>query len=381
MFTEDDGVYYASNPETFGLGSTINVKPDFLARGVKMRAPEVVEILHVFTGSVPAVTGGALGRDAAKLIKKAIFTDDEEWCNLSGASIRVLDQMDFGDKSVDPADVASAATSASYVAVFRQTFTPPRMKRPRDYAIPLINFLEGNSMQIQFCSALPDGWGAGGGAIGALALSYRMWARVVEGRKNEVKSRRKLSEQSFNRDDDWYPTDDGAIRALVLSSVLTSTGYTSMAGVTVLNSNSPDLFFPDFPSYLARDRYRRMSDSLDTTNDEFIRSTPTAIPLITPDRDQKYGSMPQFKSVHLKIGSTPASAVLIKDTLVPRPLRITAKQMGFASTGEYQNAVINHGYAVTAEGSKGRPVREWNERLARISPLRIEGREDIGAFS
>lgn len=366
MIVEDDGVLFRSDPQAFSLGGTYNIKPDFLARAMKMHAPEVVEIVHRFSGVVDAVTGGALGRDAAKLVKKFIAADDSEWCNLSGASIRVIDQMEFGGASADPADVSSGATSSTYIFELRQTFTPPKSKRPRDFAIPVINFLEG-TMQVQFCDLLPTGWGAGSGAIGGVALTYQMFARVVEGRKNELKSRRKLTEVSYNRDDTTYPID-GFVRGLYLSSVLTTTGYTSLAAITTLNSDNLELP-PDLPTSLTRNKYRRESGYIDTTNDEFIRSTPTAIALVAPEREQKIGSMPQLNSVHVRIGSTPTSAVLIMDRLVKRPVLLSAKQVG-KDPSDYQIAFMREGRVVD---EKNTPTGEYAKDLAAVLPVRIAG--------
>ncbi len=362
MTPELDGTYYASNPEAFGLSSVLNIKTDFLAKSRKMAAPEIAEMIIRFNGSVAGVTGGALGIDTYKLVKKLIIQDDEEFVNISGASIRVLEQMDFGSKQVDPADVASAATSSSFVSTIRFTFEPPRMHRPKDFRVPTINLLEAGTLQLQLADALPTGWGT-------TSLSCRVWCRVVDGRKKELKSRRKVTEQSFNRDDDFYPID-GAIRALLLSSVLTTTGYTDLSGITVQNSTNLEIF-PDFPNGLAIDRYIRSSDSpLSATLDQ-VRAK-TAISIISPDRNQKIGAMPMVKAAHLRMGSTPASCVLIRDVLVNRPMNVSGLLVNQPDQLSYQRAVTTSG-RVRDGKSGGTPVTQYNPDLARILPIRVGG--------
>lgn len=360
MLPELDGVYYASNPFSFGLGAQENVKVDFLNKSRKFAAPEIAELIVRFNGTVGGVTGGALGVDAWKLIKKLIINDDEEMVNLSGASMRVLDQMDFGDKSIDPADVSSGSTSSSYVAEFRFTFTPPRMHRPRDFAYPVQNLLDGGTLQIQTCDALPTGWAT------SSTLSARVWARVVDGRVRELKSRRKVTEQSFNRDDDFYPVD-GAIRALILTSVLTTTSYTALSGISTINSTNLE-YFPDFPKTLTKDRYRRMADGVNTSTDAFINDH--AIALVTPDRGQRIGAMPIVRAAHLRLGATPTSAIVLRDVVVARPLNASANQFGFPDIASYQRAVLARGRVVDGK-PHGTPVKEYNPELARLYPIRF----------
>lgn len=359
MIPELDGVYFASNPEAFALDSVFNIKTDFLGKARKMAAPEIAELIIRFNGTLGAAGGDASGVDYYKLVKKLILTDDDEFVNVSGASIRVLEQMDFGSKQVDGADVASGASSATFQTTIRFTFEPPRMQRPRDFRVPLINLLDGGQIQIQTPAALPTNFTT------SSTLSMRVWCRVVDGRVKELKSRRKVAEQSFNRDDDTYPVD-GAIRALILSSVLTTTGYTALTGITVLNSNNLEVF-PDFPRLLAVDRYRRMADSLGSL-DQFVAGT--AIPLITPDRGQMIGKMPIVRAAHLRMGSTPTSAIVLRDVVVARPPNISALHMGYPDVQSYQLGILRGGRVVD---EKNTHVKNTPAELARIMPVRIKG--------
>jgi hypothetical protein len=361
MTPDNDGIILASNPETLALGSTISVKLDFLAKARKMAAPEVADVVIRLYGTVGGHTATALGKDGYKFVKKFICADDDEFVNVSGASIRVLEQMDFGAKQVDTAAVASAASNTTWQQSLRFTFEPPRMENPGDYRMPVTNFLDGGQMQIQIADAVPTGYTT------SSTLSFRVFARVVDAKKKSLKSRRKVTEQSYNRDDDFYPTD-GAIRALILSSVLTTTGYTALTGITVLNSTNLD-FFPDLPFDVQLSRYRRGHIAINESTDEFVAQN--AIALVTPDLYQKIVNMPQVRAAHLRLGSTPTSAVLIKDVLVARPPNISAMHMGFPDIQSYQLALL-HGGHVKDQTDNGTHVRKVAPELARIMPLEIK---------
>lgn len=361
MTPDQDGILLASNPEAFALSAVFNIKTDFLAKARKMAAPEVAELIIRLTGTVGGHTATALGIDSYKLVKKLILSDDDEFVNISGASIRTLECMDFGSKQVDPAAVASAASNASYITEIRFTFEPPRMHNAKDYRVPAVNFLDGGQIQVQCADAFPTGWTT------SSTLSLRVWARVVDAKKKRLKARRKVTEQSFNRDDDFYPVD-GAVRALIVSSLLTTTSYTALTGVTVVNSTNLDLF-PDLPVSLTKNRYRRMADALNETTDPFVNDL--AIAVISPDRDQSIVNMPQVRAAHLRLGSVPTSAIVIKDVLVARPPNISSIHMGFPDVASYQLGVLHGGHVIDGT-DKGTPIRQVPPELARIMPVEIK---------
>lgn len=361
VFVEDDGKWFNSMAYNFGLGGGDVVKMDFLSRARKFTAPEVEEIQIAFTATtLDGVTATAKGKDMPKLLKKLYFKDDTEMINVSGSSLRILEQIDFGSKQRDVADIASGATSSTYSSIIRLTFAPPsRAKRKRDFCVPLVNFLDGGEFSFQFADALPTGYST------VLGGKFKFFFKVREARTKELKARRKLSEVSYNRDDDSYMTD-GAIRGLYLTSVLTTTGHTALTGITAVNSDNLELP-PDMPPAILSKWYEGNSDAINSSTDEVIAGN--VIPLVMPDRGQKIGAMPMLKSVHVRVGTVPTAAILLRDVLVERPMGLAMAQMGVDDEAVYARRLMN---GTVSDGKDDKPVAAYNADLVRVMPVRFD---------
>lgn len=366
MTPENYGIPLRSNPETFALGAAKTFKADYLNQARTMNAPEVWGIEIRFTGTVGAVSGGALGRDAAKLFDTIKFRDDDDVYNVSGAGSRVLEQMEFGEKQIDPADIASGATNTTYVYSLYIPFAPRRCRRAKDFAIPVANFLDGGEFTIQFASALPTGWNTA-----QADWQVQLFADVREGRRKEAKSRRRVKEESTPAQEFDYQAN-GYVRSMVLTSKLTTTGYTSLAGFTQFNSRT--FKWPaGFQARTLLNAYRRDHSALGT-NDEFTLATPGAIALLAPHYDQKIGCMVDAKTVHIDLlAAAPASGRIITDVLIDRnPTRLAA-MFNYKGAGPLGAAV--KGIGVVRGDRESYPISTFNADLARKLPYRIKGNE------
>lgn len=365
MTPELRGETFRSNPETFELGASKTFKMDFLAQARQMTAPEVHNITVRFTGTVGGVTATALGRDAAKLYDTIRFKDFDEVLNASGAGLRVHSQMEYGSRMRDPADIGSAATNASYVYQMRIPIAPYRAERGADYAIPLAHFLEGGEFTIQMAAAVPTGW-----AAIQNDWKVRLMFDVRDARVRELKSRRQIREVAVTQQEFDYQIN-GFARAIILTSKLATTGYTSLAGFTTIYSrtlNTP----PSFETSMLLEEYEREAVALNYTDDEFARSTPGAIALVAPRDYQLAGKMIDTKTFHLDLlQAAPASGRLLTDTLIDRSGEGAALTEGFPSPGELQRAVMKSGEIQGASG-KTYPVSGFNAPLARKLPVRLK---------
>lgn len=363
MNTEQRGLTLRSNPETYALGSGFTFKTDFLAQARMMAAPEVHSITVVFSGTVGGITGGALGRDAAKLFDTVRFKDADEVLNASGAGLRVLEQMETGSKQVDPSDVSSGSTNASYVYRLRILFAPYwRALRPRDFAIPVAHFLEGGEFTIQTPAALPTGWNSV-----QSDWKVRLFANVVDGRVPELKSRRKIKEEAITQQEFDYQIN-GFLRAAIITSKLATTGYTTLAGFSTLFSRTLK-FPPAYETHVLTDEYRQYAEHLGTT-DEFTLAAPGAIPLCVPRADQKIGKMVDTRTLHLDLlTSAPTGGRLLTDTVIDRSGELAALVSGYPSPGELAQAVRAKGKVIGEAGSY--PAAGFNAQLARKLPIRL----------
>lgn len=358
-----EGKWYRSEQFVYALSNSYSVKMDFLAGARMFAAPEVADIVFRFSGTVGGVTGGALGRDTAKLYESIRFTDEEEVINCSGAGLRVLEQMEFGSKQVDAADVASGATNTAYVHRLRVTFEPLKAHRPRDTRIRLEHFLEGGELIINTPAALPTGWNSV-----QSDQRVRVYMRVVDGRTRELKSRMTIREQALQGQEFDYDVS-GSIRAAFLSSKLATTGYTTLAPFTTLFSRTLELP-PNFETDLLVDTYRRYCDATGT-NDEFLLAAPGAIPLVSPRRFQKIGEMIDTKTLHVDLlQAAPTGGRLVTCAIKNRTPTLAAGVMGFASFADLQIALAERGRVVDGTPG-GSPVTGYHPTLARRLPARI----------
>jgi hypothetical protein len=362
MNSDLSGRPFRSKRHQFVAGDEISVQMDFLAPARHMTAPEVEELIFAFSGTVTP-DADAEGADAAKLIKNVKFTDEAEVVNASGTMLRLLEQVETGNKQRDPADmtVVGGATAVKYR--LRLLFAPldHRAERPRDFAVPLAHFLEGGNLIVSLADVNPTGWGA-------VANDWRMtvFARVRDGRVRELKSRRRILEQVVNNQEFDYQIN-GALRSAILGSKKTTTGYDDLSGFDTLYSRTLDLP-PSMDTHIIVDEYVKGSDGLGA-NDEF--EAGYAIPLKVPSRRQKIGQMIQTSTLHIDLEAAPSANMrLLTDTVVDRAPNMAALSEGYGSAEALALAVQQNGVIVGASGNY--PANQAPPHLARKLPIRVK---------
>ncbi len=367
MRPEDNGLWLRSRPYAYAAGVSTPVELNFLAKAANFTAPEIAEIeIHVY-GSVTAGAGGqALGRDFAKLFSKIQISDGEMFVDASGAALRPWIQSEWGSVDIDPADVATSGTNASYEAILNLPFEPRKSlivaSGPRNTRIPVVNMLESGRMIISNPPALPTNWSA-------VTLTMEVNMRVVEGRVKQANSRLKISEIVANNQEFYYDIG-GSIRYAALTSVLTTTGYSTLAAYTSLNSRSLD-WEPNTHPRVLRNRYRHQQASVSTA-DEHLLAAPGALPLVHADWNQKIGAMPMLDKLHLNMGAAmPTGGTLIQATIVDRVPRLAARALGYADVDQYIADVRNFGYVVDGSDGGSRVV-DFDPKLANKLPLRMK---------
>lgn len=357
---------FRSKQTKFSLGDEIPVEMAFLAPARHMTAPEVTEIDFVFEGTVtPDADVALLGMDAAKLFKQIKFTDEAEMVNASGAMLRLLEQVEVGNKQRDPIDVAAAEVPVAGKIKYklRLLFKPltTRTDRPRDTSVPLAHFIEGGNLNISLCDVLPTGWGA-------VANDWKVQThfKVEDGRVRELKSRRKILEQAIQEREFNYQIN-GSLRCAIIGSKLTDTGYTDLSTITTIYSATLDLP-PNYETHMIVDDYVLNSDGLGA-NDEF--EAGFAIPLKVPRRSQKIGAMIDTKTLHIDLNTDPLDDMrLLTDVVVDRTPNMAALGEGYGSAAQLAVAVDQHGVTVGKAGNI--PTKQVPPDLARRLPIRVK---------
>lgn len=357
---------FRSKRTNFALGDEIPVQMDFLAPARHMTAPEVTELIFAFTGTVtPTADTALVGADAAKLFKNIKFTDEAEMVNASGAMLRLLEQAETGNKQRDASDVAAAEVPVAATVKYRLRllFEPldHRAVRPRDFSVPLAHFLEGGNLIISLCDALPTGWGAVAGD-----WKVTTFARVRDGRRRELKSRRRILEQVMGAQEFDYQVN-GSIRHAIIGSKKTTTGYDDLSAYSTIYSRTLD-FPPSMDTHILTDEYVKNSEGLGA-NDEF--EAENAIMLKGPLRAQKIGGMVNAQTLHIDLGAAPSAAMrLLTDTVVDRTPNMAALSEGYGSAEALSQAVKERGVVVGEGGNM--PARSVPPALAKRLPIRIK---------
>jgi len=357
------GTTLRSRKRQFVLGDAPSIEMDFLAPARHMTAPEIHKLAFVLTGTITPVGGNALGRDFAKLIREVSFRDEQEMVKASGQSLRVLEQVEVGARQRDPADftVAGGALPFTYRLNLYFVPSPNRAKRPRDFAVPLANLIEGGNLIVSMANVLPTNFGAV-----ANDWSLQVYADVVDGRVRELKSRRRITEQTMNIQEFDYPVY-GSIRNAILTSLKTDTDATDLTALATLYSRTLD-FPPDFETHMLVDKYIANSESLGA-NDEISRGR--AIPLVFPTREKKIGTMIDTTTLHVDLRQAAlANMRLLTDIVVDRSPNIAAVAEGYGSPQALSMAIQQHGQIVGEGGNF--PATHAPPALARRLPIRIK---------
>jgi len=317
----------------------------------------------VFEGTVTPVGGTAQGEDFAKLFANVNLTDEQEMVNASGNMLRLLEQMELGSKSVDPADIGvGVPTFVRYR--LKVMFEPldTRAVRPRDFRVPLANLLEGGNLLVRLAAALPTNFGVVAGDWNVI-----VFFKIFDGRKKELKSRRRILEQVISAQEFDYQVN-GALRTAIIGSNLLTTGYTSLAAFTTIYSRTLDMP-PAFQTHILVDDYRFNADAVGA-NDEFLLAAPGGIPLVTPRRGKKIGEMIETPTLHIDLGAAaPASGRLLTDTVVNRSPNMAALTAGYGSPEDVATAIAARGRVVGAAGNI--KATDVPRPLARKMPIRL----------
>lgn len=363
MISDLNGRWFRSRVMPWVTGAALDVDLNFLEGARHMAAPEVSILEFVFEGTVTPVGGTAQGEDFCKLFAQIIFNDEAEMINASGNMLRLLEQVELGSKSIDPADIGvGVATAVKYRLKVMLEPLDTRAIRPRDFRVPLANFLEGGNLTVRLAAALPTNYG-----VVAADWNVIVFAKVVDGRKRELKSRRRIWDQVVQMQEFFYPIN-GSLRCALLGSNLTTTGYTTLAPYATIYSKTLDLP-PSFQTHIIVDDYRLGSDALGA-NDEFTLAAPGGIPLVIPTRGKKIGTMIDTMQLHIDLqAAAPASGRLLIDAVVNRTPNMAALAAGYGDAEATAAAVAARGRVVGEAGNM--PASQVPKPLARRMPIRI----------
>lgn len=364
----NQGKYFRSRAYTVALNGKISVEMNFLNPALSWDAADICEWKLRIFGTVKGGGGGsALGRDAAKWFSQVRISCGQNLVFASGATLRVNEQEEWGATSVDPADVASGVTNANYEYFLSIPYEHNKSSDDRDCVVSALGFFaNGGRVDVVFPSAEPTNWDPI--ATGVTSLQFELWAIVKEGRKKQVSSLLSIQEYTLTVTDDQIAVD-GLLRALTLTSQLTTTGYTSMATLTSIDSRTLQYEAATDPRLL-KERYKRSHFSF-SPNDENLLATPGAIPWFFPDTGQKMSQLPLLSKCHIRLNqAVPTESRFLVSAYQDRNPNYSAAAAGYDDVNSFLHDMKKYG--VVRGLVTDIPVTQFDSRMVNKMPLQIK---------
>lgn len=362
MLLQNKGRVLRSNPIAMGDGVNTVVPLDFLGPALKMQAPVIRQLLIHCQPIGDQATAVLLAEDSYKFVKSLRIADTagDFFGPLPGCQIRVIEQLEAGDKQIDPAEVA-VANDQTLGFFLKVHFDTAMAHRGADTAVELTRLtMPGGEIEISFQA--PTNW-----TFNASPGTCHIYAIVHDERVKEAKSRMVWRQVAITASEDHYGIK-GSLRAAYVSSDLgVAAGYTSLAGITSISSDT--LAMQALDTEILRQEYLAKSKTR-ASDDEFLAATETALPLVTPSAGQHIGKMQDLDSLHVNLGAIPASGRLVTCVIRDRSAEVAAQWFGFGSPEDYLNA-LKANAMVQGKGNRASHVKNWDNKIARRLPVRI----------
>ena len=374
MIAETNGRWYPSKPYTMGDGSDIPIDLSFLNSAMRsMSAPCVREMLLVAAVNVDTAGGGSVAaEDWAKVLSRITGRDKGGyWYDLPGSLSRLAAQADRGSRATDPTALGASQSGAARNVMFRISFEPDgRSARAKDFRKPLIELVDGGDFNVT-CNADLTAIGTG---VTFNSGTVKLWVRVVDERRRELKSRLVWRNINQTVTEDEYKVN-GSLRCAFFAAPA-ATGYTTIAGYTSIDSR--DLEYVALADSVLREAYSR--DTPDPYSADGFADGATALPLFWPSPDQRTGMLPDLDTLHIKMveGSVATGAKLVVCVVENRALAYSVPWMGYASAADFQQAFLSRGYVVD-KGGKTSHQKYWGDKLTRRLPVRIKSPAEVEA--
>jgi hypothetical protein len=365
MINEFSQHWVRGNPITYSVGNH-NVDLKFLSSYMgRERAPVVRGVRFDVQSNITAGTA-LTGVDAHKIFRKIEMRDKGGvFYDLPGSLGNQVQTMEGGYASIhQQADLAMGAANTAGLWSHYIDFNPARASRSKDWGVPLLHFVDGGavtlSLDVPYDATVTS----------ATITPYFL---IEDERKRELKPRMVWSEISTpaNQAEFSHPVS-GSIRALFISSHLpTGAAYTDLSGANYDTFESQTLGLGgSFPTRILLREYIRRQQwmGLYHASDTFV--TGRAMPIITPHPEQNIGTMIAPDAFHAKLETTITGGRLVICEVRDRNLELALQWMGFNSAQDLNNAILERGEVVEAQGDRT-AASGWDPRLLRRLPIRL----------
>lgn len=346
---------------------------NFLDPPRSMKAPVITQIhIRSVLNVTPDAVVNSFGRVLPQVFTRIRVTDaSKERVNLRGSSARIMNQVEYGAAYSDVPDAAAAGAAANREFFLALPFNMWKSRRRADYGIPLFEFVDGGSIELNTGPAL----------LSDLATvnsgTFQLFVEVEEQRKREAKSRLCWKDIDITQTEFSVPIG-GALRWFAFYNG--EKNEPTQAPLAAQNFTSQTLEFSILPREVFRQLY--MVEQLSaihgvdpaaafTAQDVF--ETMQAVLLQMVDADQKIPEMPQLASLHVQTDGAITTADLPKyifSYLADRDISLTQRTLQAPDPGQLQAMLGKYGTIKTAQG-KVSGIGEWTKDKARVMPIKL----------
>ena len=365
MDMQTRGEWFRSDEMTFSAGGKKTFDLSFLhaARG-KYEYPVIDQLEIVGDLNVGDATSAALaGEDGKRMLDRVLIRDGAGVrCNLTGAMVGEVEQLEFGGAYNGPATLAESTTDSDYEVSWRIPFNIPNLaRRGNDTSLPLGHLLRGGRVEVTMANSV------NGTANYVNSGNLHLRALVRDDGRPEAKSRLVWDFLDVEKADTTYSIN-GLLRALWFSfQDEDGSGLNDASTITELDSKTLDIYDRLVSDHI--NDYRAVQRDRDA-GDLFLQAaTARNIPIVWPYEGQAMGRMLDIAAIHLKQDVSPITdQKLVFCKIEDRDARLTAAHFNM-SEDAYLDAIRN-GVVVSAKG-KHAPVGLVGEALANKLPLRL----------
>jgi hypothetical protein len=369
---------YRSQTYNWGAGAVIPIQLGFLDPARRFAAPTIDHFLIHFNGLVNTGTNGGPVRELPQLFTKIQISDPAgDRINLRGSSVRVMNQLEYGEGYNDGVNIAASQSAAAVDFWLRIPFAPLKARRRADYRIPLFELVDGGQFILNFGSASTLGLAQDFTAI--TSGTVEVYAEVFEERVRELKSRMCFIDYDVQSTDYSYAVN-GSLRSAVYYAGEVAENNASV--LAAQNFTSRTLNIPAYPLTLFKDKYKleskpRIPDAksaqagTSVTEDVFVGGY--AVALFAPRSEQKIGAMPDMASLHFKTDGTVTTTnlpKLILSFVTDRSSQLSMRTLGVPNEQQLATALASAGHVRTWQGKRS-SLSNWKSNVASRLPAKL----------
>lgn len=362
---------YRSESRPWAIGATIAIPTSYLDPARKMVSPEIESIdIHATLLINTAAGITFLGGQGSQVFDKVQLADPAgDRLNLRGSSLRQVNLVEYGDGFLDPANIPASQTNAVLDFYLRIPIHPLKARRRADFRIPLMEFLDGGSLNMYIHNS------ATLGALNSVGTvqsgTFELITRVVECRKRELKSRICWIDYDITQQEYSYGVGGSLRYAMAYVGELNEFSSTQVTWSTTQQITSRTLDLSNIPFTWFKADYVRKTFSLNAANDGVQNNF--LLPLLSAQQDQKIPQMADMSTVHFKTDTAlPANGPqkMIICSITDRASTLSMRTFRAANQSAL-TAKLNSSYVKTQQGTRtSDKVQNWGNGLSMRMPLK-----------